>query len=84
MISSGMIRFLGIPALGAVLTISTALALPILPGNEHPHGAADVTWHHDGAPGGAINDPKAAKEAFGYPCDPNGTGNVVIKGLSKD
>ncbi len=31
-----------------------------------------------------INDPKAAKAAFGYPCDPNGTGNVVIQGLSKD
>ena len=31
-----------------------------------------------------INDPKAAKAAFQYPCDPNGTGNVVIQGLSKD
>lgn len=34
-----------------------ALALPILPGNQHPHGAADVDWHHTGAPGGAIADP---------------------------
>jgi hypothetical protein len=32
------------------------LALPILPGNQHPHGAADVDWHHTGAPGGAIAD----------------------------
>ena len=31
-----------------------------------------------------INDPKAAKAAFQYPCDPNGTGNVVIQGLAKD
>jgi hypothetical protein len=28
-----------------------------------------------------INNPKALQKAFGYPCDPNGTGNVVIKGL---
>ena len=33
------------------------LALPILPGNQHPHEAADVDWHHTGAPGGAIADP---------------------------
>src|SRR6185295_16837220 len=31
-----------------------------------------------------INNPKAAKAAFGYPCDKNGTGNVVIMGLDKD
>ena len=31
-----------------------------------------------------INDPKKAKTAFTYPCKPDGTGNVVIKGLSKD
>lgn len=30
-----------------------------------------------------INDPKAARAAFTYPCDPGGTGNVVIKGLEK-
>ncbi|MAJ52298.1 MAG: hypothetical protein CMB82_11910 [Flammeovirgaceae bacterium] len=30
-----------------------------------------------------INDPKKALRAFGYPCDPSGTGNVVIKGLRK-
>ena len=29
-----------------------------------------------------INDPKKAKEAFSYPCDKNGTGNVIIKGLN--
>ncbi len=31
-----------------------------------------------------INDPKMAKASFQYPCDPNGTGNIVIKGLSKE
>lgn len=31
-----------------------------------------------------INDPKAMQKQFGYPCDKNGTGNVVIKGLQKD
>ena len=31
-----------------------------------------------------INDPKMAKTAFQYPCDPNGTGNVVIKGLARE
>lgn len=31
-----------------------------------------------------INTPQAAKVAFQYPCNPNGTGNVVIKGLSKE
>ena len=30
-----------------------------------------------------INDPEKALIAFGYPCDPSGTGNVVIKGLQK-
>jgi hypothetical protein len=30
-----------------------------------------------------INDPEKALLAFGYPCDPSGTGNVVIKGLQK-
>ncbi len=28
-----------------------------------------------------INNAKAKKEAFGYPCDPGGTGNVILKGL---
>ena len=31
-----------------------------------------------------INDPSAMKIAFAYPCDKNGTGNVVIKGLRED
>jgi hypothetical protein len=31
-----------------------------------------------------INDPSALKKAFAYPCDKNGTGNVVIKGLRED
>jgi hypothetical protein len=31
-----------------------------------------------------INDPKKARAAFTYPCDPHGTGNVIIKGLNKD
>jgi hypothetical protein len=31
-----------------------------------------------------INDPKLLKREFGYPCDPNGTGNVIIKGLAND
>jgi len=30
-----------------------------------------------------INDPVKAKQAFLYPCDRSGTGNVVIKGLKK-
>lgn len=30
-----------------------------------------------------INDPKEAKKNL-YPCDPNGTGNVIIKGLNTD
>lgn len=28
-----------------------------------------------------INNPKAWKKEFSYPCDPKGTGNVVIRGL---
>jgi hypothetical protein len=31
-----------------------------------------------------INNPKSLKEAFSYPCDKNGTGNIIIKGLKKD
>jgi hypothetical protein len=31
-----------------------------------------------------INDAKQLQEAFGYPCRPDGTGNVIIKGLDKD
>ena len=31
-----------------------------------------------------INDPKKWQKDFAYPCDPNGTGNVVIKGLKED
>lgn len=31
-----------------------------------------------------INDPKAWKREFSYPCDKSGTGNVVIKGLISD
>ena len=31
-----------------------------------------------------INNPKAWQKEFTYPCDPTGTGNVVIKGLKKD
>jgi hypothetical protein len=31
-----------------------------------------------------INNPKELKKAFSYPCDPNGTGNMVIKGLKED
>jgi hypothetical protein len=31
-----------------------------------------------------INDPSAFKKEFSYPCDKNGTGNVVIKGLKGD
>jgi len=30
-----------------------------------------------------INDPKKAEEAFTYPCDPSGTGNVIIRGLKE-
>ncbi len=31
-----------------------------------------------------VNNPKILKAAFGYPCDKNGTGNVIIKGLKKN
>lgn len=31
-----------------------------------------------------INDPKRLKSEFQYPCDPDGTGNVVIQGLKKN
>ena len=31
-----------------------------------------------------INDPKKLKREFQYPCQADGTGNVVIKGLKKD
>jgi len=31
-----------------------------------------------------INDPSALKKEFSYPCDKNGTGNVVIRGLKDD
>ncbi len=31
-----------------------------------------------------INNPKSWQKDFAYPCDPNGTGNVVIKGLKED
>jgi len=31
-----------------------------------------------------INNPKAWQRDFAYPCDKNGTGNVVIKGLKED
>ncbi len=31
-----------------------------------------------------INNPKAWQKDFAYPCDKNGTGNIVIKGLKED
>lgn len=31
-----------------------------------------------------INDPKKLNKEFGYPCRPDGTGNVIIKGLEKE
>ena len=31
-----------------------------------------------------INNPTAVQKEFGYPCDVNGTGNVVIKGLREN
>ena len=31
-----------------------------------------------------INDPRSVKAAFSYPCNKDGTGNVVIKGLDKN
>lgn len=33
---------------------------------------------------GTINNTKSWQEDFAYPCDKNGTGNVVIKGLRED
>jgi hypothetical protein len=32
----------------------------------------------------AINNPKIWQKDFAYPCDKNGTGNVIIKGLKED
>jgi hypothetical protein len=31
-----------------------------------------------------INDPAALQKEFSYPCDPNKTGNVVIKGMKEN
>ncbi|HSN09198.1 MAG TPA: hypothetical protein VLS85_09170 [Hanamia sp.] len=31
-----------------------------------------------------INNPKMLEKEFEYPCNPNGTGNVIIKGLRED
>lgn len=31
-----------------------------------------------------INDPKKAAQAFNYPCNKSGTGNVIIRGLDKN
>jgi hypothetical protein len=31
-----------------------------------------------------INDPKDLQKQFGYPCDKNGTGNVIIRGLKEN
>ena len=31
-----------------------------------------------------LNNPAALQKEFGYPCDKNGTGNVVIKGLREE
>ncbi len=31
-----------------------------------------------------LDNPKAVQKDFGYPCDKNGTGNIVIKGLRED
>ena len=31
-----------------------------------------------------INNPESMQKEFGYPCKPNGTGNVIIKGLRED
>jgi hypothetical protein len=31
-----------------------------------------------------ISDTKAWQKDFAYPCDKNGTGNIVIKGLKED
>ncbi|HLO80914.1 MAG TPA: hypothetical protein VK166_08150 [Chitinophagaceae bacterium] len=32
----------------------------------------------------AINNPQRVKKDFGYPCDPNGTGEIIIKGLKNE
>lgn len=31
-----------------------------------------------------LNNPKSLQKEFGYPCDPSGTGNIIIQGLKKD
>ncbi len=31
-----------------------------------------------------LDNPKAVQKDFGYPCDKNGTGNIVIKGLKEE
>lgn len=31
-----------------------------------------------------INTPELMQKAFGYPCDKNGTGNIIIRGLKKE
>ena len=31
-----------------------------------------------------INNPKLWQKEFSYPCDKNGTGNVIIKGLKEN
>jgi len=31
-----------------------------------------------------VNNPKSIQKDFGYPCDKNGTGNVIIKGLKEN
>ena len=31
-----------------------------------------------------INNPESLQKEFGYPCNKNGTGNVVIKGLREE
>ena len=38
-----------------------------------------LDWFYD-----TINDPKKATQAFTYPCNKSGTGNVIIKGLKKN
>ncbi len=32
----------------------------------------------------AINNPQRVKKDFGYPCDPSGTGEIIIKGLKNE
>jgi hypothetical protein len=48
-----------------------------------PKSIKNITEYLDGFYK-TINNPKEVKKEFGYPCDPNGTGNVVIKGLRED